>query len=134
MLVAQLLLFVRFVLLYFHFYVVEYGDQQFVLLLNYVLVAPYPMQHVKVIILIDESLRMQTMIVLSGGDVLWEDNIISKSIFSIVRSIPIVLTLKSHDLFYPLSIDSFQIFLMEEFVDSTLLEGVVFCPLLYVLF
>jgi hypothetical protein len=133
-LVAQLLLFVRFVLLYFHFYVVEHGDQQFVLLLNYVLVAPDPMQHVKVIILIDESLRMQTMIILSGGNILWEDNIISKSIFSIVGSIPIVLTLKSHDLFYPLSIDSFQIFLMEEFVYSTLFEGIVFCPLLYVLF
>lgn len=62
--IRNLLLLIRLVLLDLGLDRVEYRNKQLVLLLNNLLVRSQPVQHVEVVILIDKSLSVQTVVIL----------------------------------------------------------------------
>lgn len=124
---------IGFVLLDFEFDFVEDGDELFVFFLDDLLVGPDSMEHVKVIVFIDQGLSVQSMIILGGCDILREYDLISQSLLDIITVVPVVLTFKSHDFLDTLSVNSLQVLLMEEVVEFLLGFLVLLFPGLNVL-
>ena len=96
--VRDFLLLVRFLLLDLELDLVENWYQLLVVLLNDLLIGPHPVQHVEVIILVNQRLRMQSVIKLSRRHILRENHLISQPFLHIVAVVPVILALKRHDL------------------------------------
>lgn len=63
--IVDLFLLVSLVLFDFEFELVENGNQLFVLLLDHLLVRSHPMQHVEIVVLVHQSLSVQSVVILS---------------------------------------------------------------------
>lgn len=110
--ISDFFLLVSFVLLNFQFDWVKDWDQYFIFLFDYFLVWTNPMQHIEIKVLIDKSLCMEPVIILSRSDILRKNNFISESLFGIFTCIPVIITFECHYLLYSLSVHSLEIFVV----------------------
>lgn len=90
------------------------------------------MQHVEVIVFIDQSFSMEPVIVLSGSNILRENDFIGESLLSIFACIPVVLAFKCHYLFYSLPIHSLEVFVVKVFIEFLVGFLILFLPRLKV--
>lgn len=126
--ISNLLLLISFILLYLCLDRVENWNEQLILLLNDLLVRTQSVQHVEIVILINQSLCMQAVIVLSRGQVLGEYDTVSETLFSILTSVPVILTLICHYLLYSLPVNSLQILIVQIVVQSLQCSLILLLP------
>lgn len=126
--ISNLLLLISFILLYLCLDRVENWNQQLILFLNDLLVGTQSVQHVEIVILVNQSLCVQAVIVLSRGQVLGEYDAISEALLSVLTSIPVILTLVCHYLLYSLPVHSLQILIVQIVVQSLQCSLILLLP------